>query len=224
MTENDKPQFAQMWGGAWAMYGKEATKPILSMAFEALRAYDLGEVRQGLSKHMQNPDSGQFAPKPADVIKHIGGGSDSRALVAWSSVDKAVRRIGTYQTVVSDDPIIHQVVVDMGGWIKLGKTEESEWPFVAKEFERRYRGYLINPMPSYPKQLTGASEAENGSRGIDFKADPVLIGDASKAEQIYLTGSTASQLEATPLSRVAARIGDAPKRLEARTSEAVEGK
>lgn len=219
MTENDKPQFAQMWGGAWAMYGKEATKQILYMAFEALRAYDLREIRQGLSKHMQNPDTGQYVPKPADIVKHIGGGSESRALVAWSRVDKAVRRIGTYQTVVFDDPIIHQVVVDMGGWIKLGKSEEKEWPFVAKEFERRYRGYLINPVPTYPKQLTGTAEADNGARGIDFKADPVLIGDASKAEQVYLTGSTASQLDATPLSQVTARIGDPPKRLEAKPAK-----
>ena len=77
MQEVDKREFAEVWGAAWAMYGKSVSPQLLSIAFEALRAYSIEEVRIGLTRHIQSPDTGQFFPKPADVIKHIDGNSGS---------------------------------------------------------------------------------------------------------------------------------------------------
>lgn len=111
-----------------------------------MKPFDLAAVKDALNRHCVNPDNGQFMPKPADVVKLLQGSSQDGALVAWAKVDRAVRQVGTYSTVVFDDPIIHRVVQDMGGWVALGDKREKEWPFVAKEFENRYRGY---PMRSF---------------------------------------------------------------------------
>ena len=42
MQEVDKREFAEVWGAAWAMYGKSVSPQLLSIAFEALRAYSIG--------------------------------------------------------------------------------------------------------------------------------------------------------------------------------------
>ena len=50
------------------MYGKKRiTRNCYPSHFEALRAYSIEEVRIGLTRHIQSPDTGQFFPKPADV-------------------------------------------------------------------------------------------------------------------------------------------------------------
>src|SRR5690606_37498796 len=115
------------------------TRPLSPMAIALwwgnLREYELSAVRQGMHRHMQNPDSGCYMPKPSDIIKMMSGSTQDSAMIAWSKVDKALRQVGTYSSVVFDDPVIHRVIHDMGGWVSLGVKNDKEWPFVANEFE-----------------------------------------------------------------------------------------
>jgi hypothetical protein len=189
MYQSDFDQFSQILNATADLYGKKMSDMALALWWNAMQQYDLTAVREGLSRHMQNPDSGQFMPKPADVIKFIAGTTQDGALLAWAKVDKAVRSVGTYQTVVFDDPIIHAVVTDMGGWVSIGGRTEDEWPFVAKEFENRYRGYrLRGGADQYPPSLVGIAEAQNSQNG--FKSQPpVLIGDERTARLTLAGGS-----------------------------------
>jgi len=43
---------------------------------------------------------------------------------------------------VFDDVLIHVVIEDMGGW-KDCAIDDKQQPFVAKEFQDRYRGYIV---------------------------------------------------------------------------------
>ncbi|MNY07420.1 hypothetical protein D3C86_1402220 [compost metagenome] len=95
---------------------------------------------------------------------------------------------------VFDDPIIHRVLQDMGGWVALGAKQEKEWPFVAKEFENRYRGYRTQGgAGEYPRALVGIAEAQNGQNGFKSQA-PVLIGNSAKAKQVLASGTDKSML------------------------------
>lgn len=216
MQTNDFDRFAELLGGVFELYNREASPFALQIWWEALRPYDLPAVQLAFSRHVQNPDTGQFPPKPADVIRMLGGTTQDSALRAWAKVDKAVRHVGTYASVAFDDALIHRVLHDMGGWVGLGSKTEDEWPFVAKEFENRYRGYAMrNERPEYPPVLIGITEAENVRRGL--RTDPPrLIGDASKAEAVmqggtsrpligFSTASAAALDAATPLRLVEAR-------------------
>ena len=189
METDDFDRFAELLGGVFELYGREASPFAMQVWWEALRPFDFGAVRMAFSRHVQNPDVGQFPPKPADVLRMLGGTTQDKALQAWAKVDKAVRHVGTYQTVVFDDPLIHRVLHDMGGWVGLASKTEDEWPFVAKEFENRYRGYAMrNERPEYPPVLTGIAEADNVRRGL--RSDPPrLIGDATKAEEVMQGGT-----------------------------------
>lgn len=188
MTQDDFENFREILSAVGDMYGKPMSEFALLLWWGALKNYDLRAIRDALSRHVQNPDNGHFMPKPADVVRMIGGTTTDSALIAWSKVDKAVREVGTYHDVVFDDPLIHVVLGEMGGWIALGDKTDKDWPFVAKEFETRYRGYALRQIvPDYQGVLIGIANAQNKRNGFPC-FDPLLIGDATKAQQVLRLG------------------------------------
>ena len=193
MKTQDAEQFLKLIGDVYAFYRQPFSDFAGDVWFEAMRPFELAAVSRALSRHCVNPDTGQFLPKPADVVKMLQGSSMDSALVAWSKVDKAVRSIGIWESVVFDDPIIHRVISEMGGWVQFGSKKEAEWPFVAREFENRYRGYLMRgePVECLPK-LIGLVEATNSLNG--FSSDmPRLIGDPALAQKVYDGGKTSQE-------------------------------
>lgn len=203
MKNDDKPQFAALMGALSEYYNRDISDALIGMYWQGLEHYELAAVREALNRHMQNTDTGQFFPKIADIGKMLSGTSNDRALLAWAKVDKALRHIGPYQTVAFDDALIHRVLQDMGGWISLGMKTDDEWPFVAKEFENRYRGFsLRNERPDYPKSLIGLAEANNQKEGFGIEP-PVLIGNAEQAKRVLLGGSNTPMIGFTRVSDVA---------------------
>lgn len=188
MNDNDSIRFAQILMGVAEYYGKSLSDGVVELYWQGLRQFDLKAVERALWDHTQNPDHGQFMPKIADVVRALQGRTADQASLAWTKVDQAVRRVGTYADVVFDDPIIHRVVQDMGGWVPLGDKKDDEWPFVQREFENRYRGYRVrNEIPEYPAKLTGMANAYNAKEGFR-EQPPMLVGDQAMAQQVLLGG------------------------------------
>lgn len=195
MVESDKKRFFATLTGVADYYGKELSKGVLNVYWEGLREYDLEAVEKALWAHAKNPDSGQWMPKVADVAKMLEGRTADQAAVAWSKVDRAVRQVGSYADVVFDDALIHRVLHDMGGWLQLMAKTEADWPFIAKEFENRYRGYRMRgEVPDYPPVLIGLANAQNGKQGFALQA-PILIGNQHLAAHVLAGGSTAPLIE-----------------------------
>lgn len=189
MQTDDFDRFTALLAGVFELYAKDTSPFAVQIWWEALRGYDLPAVQLAFSRHVQNPDTGQFPPKPADVIRMLGGTTQDGALRAWAKVDRAVRMVGTYASVAFDDALIHRVLHDMGGWVGLGMKSEDEWPFVAREFENRYRGYAMrNERPDYPAVLIGLSDADNSQRGF-HRDPPRLVGDAARAQSVMESGT-----------------------------------
>lgn len=189
MIDADKPALFELVGNVYSFYARDASVFVFNVWWEAVKAYDLDAVSQAFSRHCANPDSGQFLPKPADVVKMLHGSTQDAALQAWAKVDRAVRSVGTWASVAFDDPLIHRVLHDMGGWAALGRKEDREWPFLANEFVNRYRGYRgRSERPEYPPVLLGDADAHNGRIGVEASA-PVLIGDAGRATAVMAGGA-----------------------------------
>lgn len=190
MQQNDYGQFTAMLGAVSELYARGTVSEFaIGLWWNALAQYDLAAVRQAFDRHVKNPDNGQFMPKPADVIRMIAGTTQDSALVAWAKVDKAVRHVGTYESVIFDDALIHRVLFEMGGWALIGAKDDKEWPFVAKEFENRYRGYRMrNEQPEYVPVMIGLAEAMNSHQGRLSRA-PLLLGDPAKATLVAQAGS-----------------------------------
>lgn len=203
MKHEERPAFSVLLAKTMSIYGKQITEGFVDVYFDALSAFDFESVKRGLNAHVQNPDSGQFAPKPGDIIRLIDGTSQDQGMVAWSMVDKAVRMVGPYQSVVFQDPIIHRVLDDMGGWVKLCNTpSEDDYKFQGIEFAKRYRAYVISGGvgSDYPKYLIGMAETENGARGLKTQP-PMLIGSESECVKVLAGGSgTTLRITQSPMS------------------------
>lgn len=210
MIETDKPAFARLMVGLGEYYGKDQSKQVLSIYWKALEQYDLDAVDAACRAHISNPDSGQWFPKIADLVRLIDGGTNDRALLAWTKVDQAVRRIGTFQSVCFDDGLIHVALQDMGGWQAFGNKTEDEWPFIAKEFQQRYRALAARPVqPPHVPMLIGGADAHNARLGYAPCA-PVMVGDPERARLVYEGGSNVRSIAFTGMWQAAAKLGKLP--------------
>lgn len=203
MRQAEFDDFVAVLNATAELYNRTLSSFAIGLYWSALRDYDLAAVKQALGMHIRNPDTGQFMPKPADVVRMIGGTTQDAALQAWAKVDKAIRRVGTYASVVFDDSIIHLVINDIGGWIALGQKTEDEWPFVAKEFENRYRGYRLREPTEYSPILIGITEAANTQRNL-ISPPPVLIGNQALAKAVLDGGVNKPLLEFSQIKLVTA--------------------
>ena len=191
MDNSNKADFQKMLDAVFLLYGKHEPDPsVVGMSWAALERFSLDDVRQGLNIHAQDTEQGQFLPKPADIIRGIEGSSGTRSEMAWTKVDKAVRGIGPNRTVVFDDPIIHTVISDMGGWIDLCFCNDKEYSFKHNEFVKRYKGYANRPQQPAPSKLIGVEESYNERNGFPGKDQPVLIGDKAQAMLVFQNGQT----------------------------------
>lgn len=198
-------EFCELLDLVSEQYSKALSDGAKTLYWQGLVDFDLAAVREALYRHVRNPDTGMFMPKIADVVKMLQGSTQDSALNAWAKVDKAIRRVGTQVDVVFDDAIIHRVIQDMGGWMSFGQKQETEWPFVAKEFENRYRGFKArNEKIEYPKVMTGLYNAYNQTKG--FALQPMtMIGNPEIANKVMLAGTDKPQLQITNIGEVLGR-------------------
>lgn len=194
MEVADKKQFAKLITGLAQTFQTPISAPDLENYWRWLRPYALPAIERAIIDFCRSPDAHQFFPKPGELVAALEGGSTGQALRAWSKIMHAIRRAGAYRTVVFDDPLIHSVVWDMGGWQSLCAMLTRDEPFRAREFEKRYTSYLSRPPSVYPRQLTGISDTANAARGYQPTSAPMLIGDEQKALQVLKTGREANQL------------------------------
>lgn len=189
MRDADRQSFAALLTGTLVeIYQRPAlSAEAMEVWWNSLAAYEFASVREAFGRHLLNPDQGQFPPKPADIVRHLEGSAQSRAQQAWAKVHQAMGRVGQYQSVVFDDPVIHAVITAMGGWPVLCSVTTDELPFRSREFEQRYGGYLLRGRPEYLRCLAGLSETQNSANGFAV-SPPVMVGDPDKAMQVFLGG------------------------------------
>lgn len=188
MKPSEKPAFAQLLADALAFYRQDLSTFAIGVWWQACDAFELEQVARALSAHALDPDRGQFAPKPADLVRVLRGTMADRSLVAWGKVLDAMQRVGAYTTVVFDDGAIHAAISDMGGWPAICRGNVDELQFTQKRFCDLHLAYSLRPDLAYPAQLLGEHDLQNRLAGHGV-APPALIGDASRAKAVAATGT-----------------------------------
>lgn len=199
MQPSDGSAFHALLRGVHEFYRQPFTDFTADVWWEAMRPYEFEAVRVALNRHAVDPDHGQFLPKPADVVRLLDGGNQDAALRAWTAVDRAVRTVGPYQSLVFDDPLVHSVVADMGGWPQLCASTDEQWPFVRNEFVTRYRGARLTSGGEHPRLLTGIAQQVNALAGQPI-APPLAIGNVDRARQVYRIGRDGKHGAPVPLT------------------------
>lgn len=188
MTADDKRQLYALLKNVHSFYKADLSTFAAQVWWSALQNYSIEQIQSAFTAHAVDPKEGRFMPKPADIVRVLQGTHEERALVAWGSVMQAMERHGSWSSVAFDDPVIHAVITDLGGWTTLCQTKYEELPFVQKRFCDAFRAYAVKGVQSYPPLLLGNADRENLRMGYPTTS-PVLIGDASKAKLVIENGS-----------------------------------
>ncbi len=205
MNRNDSFRFAKALVALAEYYGRELSEGVIDLYRQGLQSYDIETIEHAIGAHLQNPDTGQWMPKIADIVRMIEGTTQDAAALAWAKVMRAVGSVGQYQSLAFDDALIHLVVDDLGGWPGICQTSEDELPFLAKRFETNYRAYRrrAGDVPQHPHYLVGVSEMSNSAAG--HRSDPPrLVGDPERAKRVMLGGTSAPRLQVSSFGEHAA--------------------
>lgn len=188
MHISEREEFVKLLMGIAGIYGVDLSEVMLKIYWKILEIYPWQDVAKAVRLHTEDPDIGQFMPKPADIIRIIRGNSKSICLQAWSKVERALRIVGPYYSVVFDDITIHAVIDEMGGWIKLCQVTEKDLNFIVREFQTRYMSYKYQLPECYPSKLVGLADHYNLTQGYPL-GEVILIGELEQAKLILEKGT-----------------------------------
>ncbi len=183
MDTQDKEKFKLLMIGSGEIYGKEITKPLMQIYFQSLQKYSIEQVSDAFSKHLCDEKSGTFMPKPADIIRHLKANdvtAENKAELAWMQVMNSISSVGSYGTLKLDDKQAMAAVRNMGSWIGLCQTNESDMQWKKKEFIANYMTFENTPTEMLPASLPGISEMHNQK----LESKKQLQGIASGVEYI----------------------------------------
>lgn len=129
-------------------------------------------------------------PSPGDIRKYCletrEEDLDIRVAAARNKIKKAMNSVGTYVTVAFDDPIIHLVIRDFGGWIKLGMTDMEEFENLLKwDLPRLYKAYATRKNADIPLMLEGKADDKTVKYiGNEEKAKRWILSYQQKVERL----------------------------------------
>lgn len=200
MRMNQISEFRELLTDVLAYYGKDCSEFTMTVWWNAMQSFSLEQVSRALQKHATDAERGQFAPKVADIVRALQGTSTDRAAIAWGKVHEAMSSVGAYTDVVFDDPAIHAVIEDLGGWPKVCRTDVAELSYLQHRFTEGHRAYTERGQFGYPRRLAGdrSPDHEFTSRGIPLPR-PALVGDRDRAVAVLKNGSATGKTRITTL-------------------------
>lgn len=205
MKPHDKSALVTLVTDALAYYGKPVSTFTLQVWVQACQPFELEQVTKAMTAHATDPERGQFAPKVADIVRILSGTATDRAALAWGKAFEAMSSVGAYTDVVFDDPAIHAVVEDLGGWPKMCRTELKELSYLQHRFTESYRAYAGRGQFDYPRRLPGdrSPDSEYLKAGLKLPR-PALVGNSESCKRVYQGGNAAGKTAITfvPMERL----------------------
>lgn len=205
MKATDQQRFGDILRDVMAFYKQDVTPFALSVWWQACQRFDFDQVRKALTSHAMDAERGVFPPKPADLVRKLEGTATDRAMLAWGKAFDAMQRVGAYSDVVFDDPAIHAVIQDLGGWSKVCRTETKELSYLQHRFCESHRAYTEREVFDYPRLLSGDRSPDDhyAMRGLK-PPKPAVVGDLEAARLVYRGGGQ-NRIKSTEVLALAAQ-------------------
>lgn len=198
MNADDKKRFGNLIAEVMAFYKQEISTFALNVWWQACEGYSFEQCSKAITAHAMDAEKGVFPPKPADIVRQLSGTATDRALMAWGKVFDAMGRVGAYTDVVFDDAVIHAVVTDLGGWVKICRSELAELSYLQHRFTESYRTYAQRGIGDYPRRLVGDRSSDDTymMRGLP-PPKPAVVGDVVQARLVYQRGQLQARIGAS---------------------------
>ncbi len=191
VKKSNQQEILQYLDACTSTYGaRPMTDDAKAIWMAILSRYSRDQIVGAFQKHLS---TSVYMPKPADIVTIIDGDPTDRASVAWMKVINAIREVGDYSSICFDDPVIHAVISNMGGWVKLCHIREQEVPFVEKAFVQHYKAFKASDsarsMNDVPRYLSGTIALGNQSANRQEPEHVVMYGDQDMAELVFRQGN-----------------------------------
>jgi len=173
MNNLNKKDFADLIAGIGEVYSKQVSKAMMTIYFDALKGFDIDQVKLGFNQHVIDPKHGSFFPKPADIIRQLQTKeipTEDKALLAWNQIIREMRRVGSYGSLKLDDRQAMAAIKAVKSWKDLCAMPESGLTWVKKEFMANYSMYDHTPLDALPSSLPGLEELENHKKNKSTSA------------------------------------------------------
>ena len=186
--------FALLIAGVYAYHRQPCSDALIGMYWRGCQHWDLEQVRRAVDSLTRDPEAGKFPPKIGDITRMLEGTSTDRAALAWGKAFEAMGSVGAYTDVVFDDPAIHAVIEDLGGWPKVCRTEARELGYLQHRFCESHRAYTGRGAFPYPRRLMGdrSPDSEWERKGLPLPS-PALVGDPVAARRVFEGGEVAGK-------------------------------
>lgn len=207
MRTDQIDEFTDLLTDVMAYYTKDTSAFMVNVWWDACANFDLEQIQKALQRHATDPERGQFAPKVADIVKVLSGTTTDRAALAWGKVFEAIGSVGAMQDVVFDDPAIHAVIEDLGGWPKVCRTETKEISYLQHRFQESHKAYTERGDFAFPRRLHGARDPDSAyeSYGLPLPR-PALVGDRERAIAVLKNGNASGKTLISTLPQQAMRL------------------
>lgn len=208
MKPTDRKDFALLIAGVYAYHRQPCSDALITMYWRGCQRWDLEQVTKAIDRLTCDPEAGKFPPKIGDLTRVLEGTATDRAALAWGKVHEAMSAVGAYTDVVFDDPAIHAVLEDLGGWPKVCRMDVKELGYLQHRFQEGHRAYTGRGTFDFPRRLMGdrSPDSAYALKGLP-PPRPALVGDAAAAKEVFERGSaagkTAITFAATLLPRLA---------------------
>lgn len=198
MHQSENLEFTKFLTQALGYWKADVSEFTLSVWLQACQPFSLEQIRKAMTAHATDPEHGQFAPKVADIVRILSGTHTDRALLAWGKTLEAMSAVGAYTDVVFDDPAIHAAIEDLGGWVKICRSEQKELSYLQHRFCGSHKAYTGRGTFDFPRVLLGDRSPDRVylAKGIQ-PPRPALVGNAERAKQVYLTGNQSGKTAIT---------------------------
>lgn len=176
MKHEDRKKFAALMASMAEVFdGKDEVSALkMEIYYKTLESYPIEHISVAVSSLMKSRVYPSM-PKPAEIIGEIEGKNKHSATLAWLKVVSGISRVGNYQSVQFDDPVIHSAIQAMGGWAQLGLVKNDDLHWKQKEFEKLYEIFTERG-GKHPAYLPGIHEEVNVVNGFNVIPVPVKIG------------------------------------------------
>lgn len=141
----------------------ERLKANASIYYECLKHLEPDEWQMAVNTVLKERVYNSM-PKIAELLNHIHGSPEERAVNAWVLVLEMMNRLGDYPSVkFSDDAIMHAIKA-LGGWGAISSIDTaSDSPMNTAKRKEFISAYLANRNKPFSEfYLSGRSEAQNG--------------------------------------------------------------
>lgn len=161
MDDSDKKEFAVLFYGTGELYDKPVTKNLLQLYFDALKNFDIDQVKKGVSAHALDPKHGSFFPKPADIVRHLQAKqltAEEKAELCWAQIEREIRTTGSWGKLELDDKQGLAALKSFTSWKDLCSMDVGKMTWAKKEFISMYSTYENTPIEMLPSSLPGRVE------------------------------------------------------------------